>query len=111
MLRDKFSRLLDDLPECCGLTKFGEDTLGFECGRAQLVLGLVKKRTGELVELDRMLSGWQLRAAAPGSASASLLSGTVTQWLCREGGEPAGRLDFQFGNPASLVHVRRSMRR
>ena len=76
-----------------------------------MVLGFVKKRTGELVELDRMLSGWQLRAVAPGSASASLLSGTGTQWLCREGREPAGRLDFQFGYPASLVQVRRSMRR
>ena len=109
MLRNKYTKLLGDLPECCAL-KFGEDTLGSERGRAQLVLGLVKKRTGELVELDRMLSGWQLRAVAPGSASVALLSGTVTQWLCREGGEPAGRIDFQFGYPGSLKEVRRSIR-
>ena len=107
-LRKKFSKLLDDLPERCGL-QFGEDTLGSERGRAQLVLGLVKKRTGELVELDLKHSGWQLRAVDPSFDSASLLRGTGTQWLCREGGVPAVRNDFQFGYPAGVVHIRRSM--
>ena len=108
-LQQQFDMLLADFPECCP-RKFGEDTLGSSCGRAQLVLGLVKKHTGELVELHRRSSGWQLRAVAPGSASASLLHGTGTPWLRREGGGPAGRMDFQFGCPGSLVQVRRSMR-
>ena len=47
--------------------------------------GLVKKHSGELVELDRM-------------------------FLRREGCKPAGRMDFQFGYPGSLKEVRRSIR-
>ena len=64
-----------------------------------------------LLEAARRSSGWQLRAVAPGSASASLPHGTGAQWLRREDGEPAGSMDFQFGYPASLVQVRMSMRR
>ena len=90
--------------------KFGAENLATAAGRARLVVGLAKKHSGELVELDSRRSGWQLRAAVPGSASATLPAGAFTQWLRRQGGGPAGRMEFQFGYPGGLLDVRRSMR-
>ena len=95
----EFSKLLDDLPESCAV-KFGEDTLTTAGGRAQLVVGLVNKHSGELVELDRRCASWWLRVLAPGSASRTLPPREITQWFCRDASRPAGEVDLQFGHPA-----------
>ena len=56
-----------------------------------------------------MSSGWQLRAVAPGSASATLSAGALTEWFCREGGQRARTQDFEFGYPSTMSAVMMSM--
>ena len=95
-LRAVHSKLLEDIPETAA-QKFGEKFLTSPHGRAHLLVGLVNKHSGELVELDRNRFGWELREVAPGSASADVAALARTQWACREGGEAAGAPEYEFG--------------
>ena len=72
-LRAEFSKLLEDFPKCCGL-KFGEDTFRTARGRAHLVVGLVKKHSGEVVELGRVFACCT-RARRSASTPAPALAG------------------------------------
>ena len=69
-LREMHEKMIGDIPETCA-RKFGDQHLDSLEGRAQLFFGLVNKHSGELVELDRSHSGWELHPVAPGSASAA----------------------------------------
>ncbi|CAK0843072.1 unnamed protein product, partial [Prorocentrum cordatum] len=97
------SKLLEDLPGTCA-RKYGEQHLDSTEGRARLLVGLVKEHSGELVELDRRGSGWEVRAVAPGSASAALTQGSE-QWLCCDGGAPAGKVDAEFGHHCNIREI------
>ena len=69
-LRKRHAQLLADAPDTA-VRKFGQQHLDSAEGRAKLLVGLVSKHTGELVELDFRRSSWDLRAVVPGSASAA----------------------------------------
>ena len=65
--RKDCGKLLEDFPTIC-VTKFGKDNLQSGQGRGKMVVGLVNKHSGELVELDRSRPTWVLRRA-PGQGA------------------------------------------
>ena len=92
--RGEYAKLLERFP---GSTekKVGGDQLLTQEGRAQAVVQLVNKHSGELVELDRSRAGWILLPVVPGSASTMFSD----QWRCREDGKEADTEEFEFGAP------------
>ena len=108
--RTEYSKLLEDIPETAA-QKFGESYLESPAARAHLLVGLVNKHSGELVELDRLRFGWALKGVAPGSASAAAESLVRSQWVCREGGEAAGGPELEFGYFGSNNEVANRMSR
>ena len=102
-LREEYLYLLCDLPES-SVYKFSFDKLEGADGpaRADMVVGLISKHPGEVVELDRRRSGWQLRAVTRGSASVAPLAAAHAQWYCREHSERAGHADCDIDYPIGV---------
>ena len=67
----------------------------------------MNKHSGELVELDRSHSGWELHPVAPGYASAAPPG---NQWVCRDGAQPSGAPDTEFGHFGADIRIARRMR-
>ena len=74
-----------------------------------MVVGLIKKLSGELVELDRLSSSWQLRSVKTGSAIDELPAHLISQWWCRDRGGRAQTPDVEFGYPGINAHVENLM--
>ena len=85
-LRDEYRWLLKDLPPIVE-TKFDHTAkLDTVEGRAQAIVSLINKHSGEIVELDSNCTEWTLQPVLPGVAS----GGTPEQFFCCPNGAPAG---------------------
>ena len=96
--------MLGYIPNACWV-KFGKGFPDTQAGRAHLAVALVNKHSGELVELDRGSSSWQLRSVATGSAIDKLPADLISQWRRRDGGGRALTQDVEFGYPGINAHV------
>ena len=82
-LREKYRKLLEDLPECSH-DKWTSENLQTELDKAKAVVGLIKFHPGEVVELAATKCKWELCPKSPGSASDDEFS---WQWWCRKEGQ------------------------
>ena len=95
VLRDEYRRLLEVLPPIVE-NKF-DHTAKLETveGRAQAIVSLINKHSGEIVELDSNLTEWTLQPVLPGVASGP----PPEQFFCCPNGVPAG---LQWGKHAGF---------
>ena len=86
VLRDEYHWLLKVLPPIVE-NKF-DHTAKLETveGRAQAIVKLINKHSGEIVELDSNLTEWTLQPVLPGVASGP----PPEQFFCCPNGVPAG---------------------
>ena len=109
-LRKEYSELFQAFPHDTVL-KMGEDAMRTAIGKAKAVVGLEKKHSGEIVEMDRMKMTWKLLPVTPDSASVKW----SRQWNCKADGSPADPpRDEEYGYPRaqdSITQMLEQLRR
>ena len=83
--REDYFMLLEALPPIVEM-KVGPEQLETEKGKAQAIVQLISKHSGEIVEVDSTRTEWVLLPVLPGSASKQV----PEQWFCCHNGVPAG---------------------
>ena len=99
VFRKEYRLLLEALAPIVADKLGHTDQLETEEGKAQAIVQLISKHSGEIVEVDSTRTEWVLLPVLPGSASKHL----PEQWFCCHNGVPAG---LCWGNQQNMGRMK-----